>query len=268
MEISTIIPCYNSQETILESVDSVVRECVNTSYSWELIIVDDGSVDNSMKIVEQYINESSYKSNIILIKQENGGAAVARNEGILVSRGKFIAFNDSDDRWLPGRLKIQIEYLRNNPNVMLVGGIYGTDNMSKIKRLKQVTEITINDQILKNYFAPPTVLLRKSILDKAGLFNSQMRYAEEGFFFNNIVYYGKSVLINNCFSEPITSKKRWGDNGLSGNIIKMEQGELFNIKSAYNLGYISWKMYVFSLCFSILKFFRRWCLSKIYKMCK
>lgn len=251
-------------------MDSVVRECLSNSYSWELIVVDDGSNDNSAELIENYIYLSPYSNFISLIKQPNGGAAVARNTGIKASTGEFIAFNDSDDRWLTGKLHLQMEYMNQHPETSLLGCAYGADNFQKgsLVKLEYTTQINIIAQISKNYFSPPTVILRKSALEKSGLFNEKLRYAEEGFFFNNMVFNNNCVFMQQSVAEPIIAKERWGESGLSGNLIKMEQGELFNIKSAYKFGYISFGRYIFAVCFSIAKFARRWILSKYRKLCK
>lgn len=270
MDISVVIPSYNSATTIIESMDSVVRECSSNLYSWELIVVDDGSKDNSAELIEQYIEGSQYMEQIHLIKQPNGGAAVARNTGINASTGKFIAFNDSDDRWLSGKIKIQMEYMQANPAVDMVGCVYDTDNFQKgsLIKLAYATRIDIKSQVSKNYFSPPTVILKRSATIKTGIFNEKLRYAEEGYFFNNMVYHNNCIFMKYRTAEPIISKGRWGDSGLSGNLIKMEQGELFNITSARRFGYISWGRYIFAICFSIAKFVRRWLIAKYRKLCK
>lgn len=236
--------------------------------TWELVVVNDGSTDNAPEVVKRYIDNSDHKNNIRLINQPNGGVAAARNTGITHSTGEFIGFNDSDDKWLEGKLNLQLDYLENHSEVVMVGGIFGNDNMSAIKKIYKPTNITIKDQVLKNYFSPQATLLRRSILEKSGLFNESMRYAEEGYFFNNVVFHGYAVLLPNCVTKPIGAKNRWGDNGLSGNLVKMEQGELFNIRSAYRLGYISLSRTVFAVCFSLAKFVRRWLISKCRKICK
>lgn len=255
--ISIIIPVYNSENTIIRSLESVLTEVVNYGYDWEIIIVDDGSKDKSSDIIVDYIKEHSLCEKVKLIKQVNKGAAVARNTGIIASTGEYIAFNDADDYWLPGKLKLQMEYLLNNEDVVLLGGIFGGDNVESIRKVQYETDITIRDQVLKNYFSPQAVIFRRKILEKSGLFNEKMRYAEEGFFFNNIVFNGRSVLLNERVTNPILSKERFGDSGLSGNLMKMEKGELFNIRSAYKLGYISLPLFIFAYNFSILKFIRR-----------
>lgn len=270
MDLSIIIPVYNSAATIVEAMDSVVRECRANPYSWELILVDDGSKDNSDELIENYIKSSDYGKCIQLIKQPNGGAAVARNTGIKASQGEFIAFNDSDDRWLEGKLKLQMDYMQQHSNTDLLGCAYAADNFQKgsLVKLSEMTHITIKAQVSKNYFSPPTTILRGKSLEKTGLFNEKLRYAEEGFFFNNMVYHGFCVYMQQSVAEPILKKGRWGDCGLSGNLLKMEQGELFNIRSAYQFHYITFGRYLFAICFSLTKFVRRWLISKYRKICK
>lgn len=270
MDLSVIIPCYNSSSTITESIDSVIKSCIKTEYEWELIVVDDGSNDESLLKIEEYIETCPIKENIILVKQKNQGASVARNKGLELAKGEYIMFNDSDDRWLPEKVTIQMEFMKKHPEIFLAGYCYGNDNFSNryILKLSDITEITIKNQVMKNYFAPPTVVFRRYILTHTGLFNENLRYSEEGYFFNNIVALFKSVYINKKVAEPVINKKRWGESGLSGNIIKMEGGELFNITNAYSKKYISFSRFIIAYCFSIAKFIRRFILSKCIKLCK
>lgn len=264
-QISVIIPVYNSTQTIVESMGSVVNEMTANSYPWELILINDGSTDDSLSVIQEYIQNSPFGGHIKVVSQKNEGVAVARNTGIEVSKGEFIAFNDSDDKWLPGKIKTQMDFLLKNPDVIMVAGIFGEDNINSVKKIQSGTIITIKDQLLKNYFSPQTTILRQSILHKSGLFNPQMRYAEEGYFFNNIVVFGKSVVLTEVVTAPIFEKGRWGDCGLSGNLLKMEQGELYNIRTAYRNKYVSFPFFLFAYLFSILKFVRRWILSKLKK---
>ncbi|MDE5944138.1 MAG: glycosyltransferase family 2 protein [Rikenella sp.] len=269
-DISIIIPIYNSATTVEESVDSVVRECAGNPYSWELLLVDDGSMDDSVGCVQDYLDKSPYKKQIRLIRQRNGGAAAARNAGLRVAQGEYIAFNDSDDRWLPGKIALQMEYMAAHPEVDLLGCGYGSDNFQKgsLIRLGETTRITIRAQVSKNYFSPPTVIFRHHVIEKAGMFNEELRYAEEGFFFNNVSYLCHAVFMQKNVAEPITDKARWGESGLSGNLLKMEQGELYNIHTAYKFKYISLGYYLFAVSFSIAKFIRRWIISRYRKLCK
>lgn len=269
MKISVIIPLYNSEMTIEHCLMSVLNELISKKFEWEIVIIDDGSTDNSVSVVKKVI-ESNANCNIRLINQQNGGAAKARNTGLKMAVGDYIAFNDSDDEWIEGKIAKQIEYLDNNTDVHLLGCRYGDSNYPKGSMAKSgfITFIGIQTQIFKNYFQPPTVIFRRCILEKAGYFNESLRYAEEGFFFNNIVYHYKSAFMNIKVAQSITHKKQWGESGLSGNLWEMEKGELFNIKTAYKNKYISFKNYVLAYTYSFIKYIRRLIITFIRKLTK
>lgn len=103
--VSVIIPAYNAAKYIGEALDSVFKQ---TFRSHESIVINDGSPDT----VELERKLQGYAANIQYIKQENRGAAAARNAGLLCARGDYVAFLDADDRWLPNFLEEQIEFLK------------------------------------------------------------------------------------------------------------------------------------------------------------
>jgi glycosyltransferase involved in cell wall biosynthesis len=105
--VSIITPSYSSEEYIASTIDSVLAQ---SFFDWEMIVVDDCSPDNSNQLVEGYIAKDSRIKLIRLV--ENAGAAVARNTGIQAAQGRFIAFLDSDDRWLPEKLEKQLTFMR------------------------------------------------------------------------------------------------------------------------------------------------------------
>jgi len=254
--ISVIIPMYNASQTIEKCLDSILKQTFIANY--QIIIINDGSTDSSLDITKIYISNHEYPNfEIKIICQNNQGAACARNAGLLAVKGDWIAFLDSDDQWLPEKTKIQMNYLLAHTDVDMVAGIYGKDRFDRTKCIRAENLITIKDQVFKNYFSPPTVMFRRSILKKIDLFIPNMRYFEEGYFFNNMVYNGKCVLLNQKLAESITNKKSWGESGLSGNLSEMEKGELFNIYQAYKKKYISLPLYLCALFFSIIKYSRR-----------
>lgn len=109
--VSVVIPAYNAESYIAEAVDSVLEQDYPNK---EIIIVDDGSTDQTVKILEQYGDR------IRLIKQANSGSAVARNAGISAASGSYITFLDSDDVWLPGKLTVQVAYMERHPEIDLI----------------------------------------------------------------------------------------------------------------------------------------------------
>jgi glycosyltransferase involved in cell wall biosynthesis len=107
--VSIITPSYNSSKFISQTIESVLAQ---TYQDWEMIIVDDASPDNSNKIIEKYIQKDT---RIKLIKlKKNSGPAVARNTAIEEASGRFIAFLDADDLWLPEKLEKQINFMERN----------------------------------------------------------------------------------------------------------------------------------------------------------
>lgn len=104
--VSIVTPVYNSEKFISETIDSIQNQ---TYKHWELILVDDCSSDNSYDIISEYIKNDKRIRYIKL--EKNSGAAVSRNTGIKNARGRFIAFLDSDDIWLPEKLEKQLKYM-------------------------------------------------------------------------------------------------------------------------------------------------------------
>lgn len=115
--VSIITPCYNGEKYISETIDSVIAQ----SYSnWEMIIVDDGSKDNSAEIIKNYMSK---EPRIKLIQQANGGSSVARNNGIRNAEGQYMALLDADDLWNSDFLEKQIK-LMNESNCVCVYSSY------------------------------------------------------------------------------------------------------------------------------------------------
>lgn len=101
--VSIIIPTYNGADTIRNSIDSVLQQ---TYKNVELIVVDDGSTDNTFDIL------ASYRDKLTVVRQDNAGPSAARNRGISISNGMIIAFLDSDDLWLPTKIEKQVDIMQ------------------------------------------------------------------------------------------------------------------------------------------------------------
>jgi len=111
VDVSVIIPTYNRGAFIVEAVESVLAQ---THHSVEVIVVDDGSTDDTLERL------APYRSDIIIVRTNHGGAPHARNAGMKVAKGKYVSFLDSDDRYLPHKLALQVQILDRFPDVGLV----------------------------------------------------------------------------------------------------------------------------------------------------
>jgi glycosyltransferase involved in cell wall biosynthesis len=115
IQVSIIIPLYNKSQWILQTLMSVANQ---TYKNWECIIVDDGSSDESLELVKKFAMENQGEWRIY--SQSNSGQAIARNFGISLARGKYIALLDADDLWFPNKLTKQIDYLEKNKEVDVI----------------------------------------------------------------------------------------------------------------------------------------------------
>jgi glycosyltransferase involved in cell wall biosynthesis/predicted O-methyltransferase YrrM len=110
--ISVVIPTYNSALTIIQAIDSVLNQTFN---NLEIIVVDDGSTDNTRNVIDSYITSGS----ITYLYQENKGCGAARNAGINIAKGEYIALLDADDYWDSNKLAKQLEVFKKNENTIV-----------------------------------------------------------------------------------------------------------------------------------------------------
>jgi glycosyltransferase involved in cell wall biosynthesis len=116
--VSIITPFFNGERYLLETIESVIQQKYT---NWELILIDDGSSDNSTRVAQSY--SQKFAGKIFYIQHdnhENKGASASRNLGISKSRGELLAFLDSDDVWLPEKLQRQVDLLKENPQATVV----------------------------------------------------------------------------------------------------------------------------------------------------
>ena len=172
-KVSVIIPAYNAQAYLPETIDSVLAQ---TYSDYELIVVDDGSKDRTVSIVKQY--QTMYPEKIKLILKENGGPASARNLGVKAASGEYIAFNDADDLWLPSKLEKQINLFEKlAPHVGLVynkSKKFDNDGIWTLpeKFIKIPVKGWIYKDLLKDNMIPnQSVIVRKKCFDEVGLFD-------------------------------------------------------------------------------------------------
>lgn len=176
--VSVIIPAYNRANLIGRSIDSVLNQAFK---DFEVIVVDDGSIDNTKSVVESF-NDSRIK---YIKNKRNIGAAVTRNIGIKNAKGKYIAFQDSDDEWLPEKLEKQIKDFENSPvsvGVSYTGYLLINNNKKKYIPLKKYKKRNgnIHKELLRgNFVGTPTMLVKKGCFEKVGMFDENLDALED-----------------------------------------------------------------------------------------
>ncbi len=174
--VSVIIPVFNSARFLRKTIDSVLEQ---TYSPLEIVIIDDSSNDDSPKIIEEY---QTRNANIISHRlEQNSGAAVARNKGLEIAGGRFIAFLDSDDIWLPEKTEKQLRFMRENRSAISYSSFQMIDENGRIiKNNVRVPEKTNYQILLKNtVIATSTVIVDRSITGpfKMPLLRSGQDYA-------------------------------------------------------------------------------------------
>ncbi len=176
-EVSVVIPAYNAARFIAMAIDSALAQSYKPS---EIIVVDDGSQDNTQSIVEQYANKVKY------IHQTNAGPAAARNMGVREAKGEWIAFLDSDDYWNRDHLKLLLKHARDHPEAALIYcGKKWVDRDGKLikdsfDQTKFPSGWIFKDLFKANYISSTSVVLvKRAIFIKLGGFDEQLRIAED-----------------------------------------------------------------------------------------
>lgn len=184
-EVSVIIPTYNRAKYVTQAIDSVLAQ---TYKDYEIIVVDDGSTDNTQEVLYAYID--SLKINYIY--QDNAGVSAARNAGISVAKGDWVAFLDSDDQWLPDKLSTQMAALRENQslvahtvNVRFIRSNNG--DLTSFHRsgfpLQQrvgILEKPLAWQLKHSALAmPPSFICHKAAAEAAGMFDESLSICED-----------------------------------------------------------------------------------------
>lgn len=234
--VSVITACYNSEKYISETINSVLNQ---TYQNWELILVDDCSTDNTISVVKELMQEN--KRIKLLQLDKNSGAAVARNTAIKDAKGTFIAFLDSDDKWLPKKLELQLNFMKSN-NYNLSHTAYELiDNQgnSLNKIITPAKTLSYRDMLYSNKIGCLTAMYNQSKLGK--IYMPLLRKRQDYGLWLKILKTGEVAYgLNEVLSQYRNTENSISNNKL--NLLKWnwklyrEVENLSFLKSAYYIG--------------------------------
>lgn len=176
-EISVVIPTYNRGSFVEHAVDSVLAQ---TYKDYEIIVVDDGSTDDTREKIQSYGDRVRY------LYQENRGPSAARNRGIMSASGKYIAFCDSDDRFLPKKLEQQVNFINRHPKCrFLYSWYYNVNKQGVVTKLRKPKACHSQEEL--QYFLynrkftirTSTVVVVRKAFKKVGMFNENYDYSQD-----------------------------------------------------------------------------------------
>ena len=247
--VSVVIPVYNAENLISLCLDSVLNQ---TYKNIEIIVVNDGSTDSTSDVLNEYQCKSN-NINLQIIHQINSGPSVARNVGIRLARGQYIAFLDSDDIWRTDKIEKQMEFLSKNPRVVILGTLFSTLTTDLSE---PYSYISLAKLLFCNYFITSSVICCSNVLEKHK-FNEKQKYSEDyRLWLEIIAEYGTGVILNQGLVIG-ADKRRFGDHGLSSALWSMEKGELSNLFFLYNAKYVPMSYLIYAVSWSFMKYFRR-----------
>lgn len=170
--VSVIIPVYNTAAFLATAVESVLAQ---TYQPLEIIVIDDGSTDESAQVARQFGDKVRY------LHQLNQGPAAARNQGIALARGELLAFLDADDWWHPHKLQCQVAHFAQQPDLG-----YVLCHMRTQIEAAATWPAALNQAHYQNEppcFLPSALLVRRSIFDQIGPFDERYRYSDDADWF-------------------------------------------------------------------------------------
>ena len=174
MHVSVIIPTYNRKHTLKRAIQSVYMQSLPP---FEIIVVDDGSNDGTKEWVKQKYPDIKY------IYQKNSGVSSARNKGIKIARGDWIALLDSDDEWLPNKLNEQINKIKSNLDVKILHSneiwIRNGVRVNQMKKHKKFGGYIFEKCLDICRISPSSVMLKKEIFDDIGTFDESLKVCED-----------------------------------------------------------------------------------------
>ncbi len=202
---SVIICCFNSSEYLNETIESVINQQFK---NWELILINDGSTDNTDEIIKFYLKNNN---KIKYYYQNNRGYPNARNKGVGLANGKWISLFDHDDIMMPNKLEEQYQDIVNNPDHFLFSsnsmhidskGKYLNDNFFEYNPLKNdYNLVNVGLDLIKNgcFIGTETATFKKKIIDEIGGFDEDYRFISDYDFFirlglNHKIFFNKKVL--------------------------------------------------------------------------
>lgn len=253
--VSAIIPCYRCSETIRRAVESVAGQTFQPA---EVILVDDGSGDNTPEVLLQLQHDYGKDWLKVIALKDNHGPAVARNTAWNVASHDYIAFLDADDAWHLEKIAVQYSWMLQQPDIVLSGHsvIRNPDrklNHKPIPEKIKASLVTRNQILLSNAFCTSSVMMKRDINQR---FSPSLRYSQDYFLWLEIILGGSKAAVID-FPATYSFKAAFGESGQTRNLLngKAAESEIYwRLQESGHITFIEWR---FLALWSLAKYYRR-----------
>jgi len=218
VRISVIIPLYNKEKFIEETLHSVLNQ---TFTDFEIVIVNDGSTDGSVNIINLFNDDR-----IRVITIGNGGVSNARNIGIINAKFEWIALLDADDTWGISYLQHSVDLINNNTEAQVIATNYFNDY-----KTRKITALNLKTGYIDSYFKNPCInssnsIIKKSLFIKVGYFNTSLKYGEDQHLWfrlaaNCLIYFNSLPLVNYRMADHQLSNSSFEDRDLNSDLVSV-----------------------------------------------
>lgn len=172
--VSVVVPVYHAEKYIEETMDCV---CAQTHLNWEMLLVVDGPEDPTVEVIQKYLEKTGENRIRLFIQDKNQGAALARNRGVAEAKGRYIAYLDADDLWMPDKLEKEVNFMKQKDAAFAFTGYEFADENGKGtgKVVKVPEKLTYKEALKNTTIFTTTVMFDTEKIDKAMLKMPNMR---------------------------------------------------------------------------------------------
>ena len=251
--VSAVIPCFRCEDTIARAVASVAAQ------SWpvmEVILVDDGSGDDTLNILHQVAALYPQGWVKVLALSPNQGAGAARNAGWNAASGDYVALLDADDAWFPEKIQVQVGWMIQHPQMVLTGhqSVLWQDGqpVPPIPDPLPVTRPGMVDMLISNRFLTRCAVVRRDVKQR---FGSRLDTEDFSLWLDIVAGKAETAVLHAplaCCFRPDTSP-----GGYSGQLWKHERRELFTLRGQWRKGHLSAPLWLAASVWSLVKYLRR-----------
>ena len=250
---SVVIPAYNCEVTICDVLLSVLNQ-TRVDLVEEIIVINDGSTDNTDVIMQNFIIQHP-EIKIRYYRQSNRGVSYTRNKGILLAKAKWIALLDSDDLWKKNKVERQYECIIKNKDLYFLGSMYPLKFLFRKKR--GLYKVSARELCIRSCPPTPSIVFEKQKGIDLGLFDENRSFCEDIQFFQKFLLLDSYYILAEDLITVSYAKKHFASSGLSSNLYEMHIGRNENVRELQRMNLISKSYMIVMLFFNNIKFLRR-----------